>query len=90
MRLRLLSAPKICCLLLALLLSKALLIKGEGKLLHLSEIDGLPRNITTCIEKDQYGYLWIGTVSGIARYDGRNFYTYDELSSLIINYILID
>lgn len=37
------------------------------KYLYFTEIDGLPRNITTCIEQDIYGYIWIGTGNGIAR-----------------------
>jgi ligand-binding sensor domain-containing protein len=40
--------------------------------LHFTEIDGLPRNITTCLEQDQYGYLWIGTTNGVARCNGKN------------------
>jgi signal transduction histidine kinase/DNA-binding response OmpR family regulator/ligand-binding sensor domain-containing protein len=58
--------------------------------LHFTEVDGLPRNITTCLEQDQYGYLWIGTANGLARYDGKNFYCYRELSSASIIFLLYD
>ena len=58
--------------------------------MHFTEVDGLPRNITTCLEQDQYGYLWIGTTNGIARYDGKNFYCYKELSGVGIIYLLYD
>jgi len=62
----------------------------QERYLHFSEIDGLPRNITTCLEQDQYGYLWVGTSNGIARYDGKNFYCYKELSGVGIIYLLYD
>lgn len=60
------------------------------KYLHFTDIDGLPRNITTCIEQDKYGYTWIGTGNGIARYDGNSFYNYKQLSGQNINYLFID
>jgi DNA-binding response OmpR family regulator/signal transduction histidine kinase/ligand-binding sensor domain-containing protein len=62
----------------------------QEKYLHFTETDGLPRNITTCLEQDQYGYLWIGTANGIARYDGKNFYCYKELTGINIIYLLYD
>jgi signal transduction histidine kinase/DNA-binding response OmpR family regulator/ligand-binding sensor domain-containing protein len=62
----------------------------QERYVHFTEIDGLPRNITKCLEQDEYGYLWIGTANGIARYDGKNFHTYKELSGIGINYLLYD
>jgi signal transduction histidine kinase/DNA-binding response OmpR family regulator/ligand-binding sensor domain-containing protein len=62
----------------------------QERYLHYTEVDGLPRNITTCLEQDQYGYLWIGTTNGIARYDGKEFYCYKELTSVSIMYLLYD
>jgi signal transduction histidine kinase/DNA-binding response OmpR family regulator/ligand-binding sensor domain-containing protein len=62
----------------------------QERYLHFTEIDGLPRNITICLEQDQYGYLWIGTSIGIARYDGKNFYCYKELSGVGVNCFLYD
>jgi diguanylate cyclase (GGDEF)-like protein len=32
--------------------------------------DGLPHSITTTIEQDRRGLIWIGTLSGLVRYDG--------------------
>lgn len=32
--------------------------------------DGLPDNRLTCIEQDNDGFLWIGTVDGLCRFDG--------------------
>lgn len=62
----------------------------QERYLHFTEVDGLPRNITTCLEQDKYGYLWIGTTNGIARYDGKNFYNYKELAGISIIYLLYD
>src|SRR5512147_2787231 len=62
----------------------------QEKYLHFTEVDGLPRNITICLEQDQYGYLWIGTTNGIARYDGKEFYIYKELSGISVIYLLFD
>ena len=62
----------------------------QERYLHFTEIDGLPRNITTCLEQDKYGYVWIGTNNGIARFDGKNFYCYKELSGIGVIYLLYD
>lgn len=62
----------------------------QERYLHFTEVDGLPRNITTCLEQDQYGYLWVGTTNGIARFDGKNFYSYNELSGFSVIYLLYD
>jgi ligand-binding sensor domain-containing protein len=33
--------------------------------------DGLPSNTVNRMAEDRYGYLWIATNDGLARYDGR-------------------
>ncbi|MGE8284647.1 MAG: two-component regulator propeller domain-containing protein [Stenotrophomonas lactitubi] len=35
--------------------------------------DGLPSNTVNRMAEDRYGYLWIATNDGLARYDGRNY-----------------
>lgn len=60
------------------------------KVLYYNDIDGLPRNIVTCVEQDKYGYTWIGTGNGIARFDGHTFYTYNSLKGYNINYLYVD
>lgn len=62
----------------------------QERYLHFTEVDGLPRNSTTCLAKDQYGYVWIGTNSGIARFDGKNIKVYNELENCAINSLLYD
>jgi ligand-binding sensor domain-containing protein len=35
--------------------------------------DGLPHNLTYALLQDSQGFIWIGTMHGLAKYDGRNF-----------------
>jgi len=74
----------------ALIFSVQCFSAEQERYLHYTEVDGLPRNITTCLEQDQYGYLWIGTSSGIARFDGKNFYCYKELMGVGVIDLLYD
>jgi|GEM_PF-2638857 len=37
------------------------------------EQDGLVSDLINCIEVDDFGYLWIGSQSGLCRYDGQGF-----------------
>ena len=74
----------------ALIISMQSFSAEQERYLHYTEVDGLPRNITTCLEQDQYGYLWIGTSSGIARFDGKNFYCYKELMGVGVIDLLYD
>ncbi|MCX7986454.1 MAG: response regulator [Bacteroidales bacterium] len=37
---------------------------------------GLSNNSVTCIFKDSRGFVWIGTIDGLNRYDGYSFVTY--------------
>ncbi len=43
---------------------------------------GLPQSTVYCIYEDSFGYLWLGTESGVARFDGTRFKTYDQSSGL--------
>lgn len=43
---------------------------------HFSTKDGLSDNKITCITKDRNGFMWMGTWTGINRFDGHNFVTY--------------
>ncbi|HKM92383.1 MAG TPA: ATP-binding protein, partial [Prolixibacteraceae bacterium] len=63
---------------------------NQERYLHFTEIDGLPRNITTCLAQDEYGYVWIGTNNGIAQYDGKDFNCYSELSGIGIIHLHYD
>ncbi|WP_163324751.1 hybrid sensor histidine kinase/response regulator [Draconibacterium mangrovi] len=62
----------------------------RGKYIYFTDIDGLPRNLVTCIEQDKYGYLWVGTGNGVARYNGSVFRNYEQLNGQIIRKLIID
>ena len=39
--------------------------------------DGLPQNTVLAITQTRDGYLWVGTLAGLARFDGLHFQTFD-------------
>src|SRR4051812_12349755 len=47
--------------------------------------DGLPRNEVIAITQTREGYLWLGTLSGLVRFDGINFTTFDESNTPGLN-----
>jgi signal transduction histidine kinase/ligand-binding sensor domain-containing protein len=40
--------------------------------------EGLPQNKVTAVVQTQDGYLWVGTYSGLARFDGMRFAVFDD------------
>ena len=50
----------------------------------------MSRNIVNCLAQDIYGYVWIGTNNGVARFDGKNFKNYNELKNYGIISLLYD
>lgn len=62
---------------------------------RLTEDDGLPGNNAYCFLEDNQGFMWIGTTSGLCRYDGYDFkhFTRDQgydISDDFINSITQD
>lgn len=45
---------------------------------HIGLENGLSNNFVSDITQDKHGYLWIGTESGLNRFDGENFKVYNE------------
>src|SRR3954447_12319777 len=55
--------------------------------------DGLPQSSVTALARTPDGYLWAGTLGGLARFDGVRFVNYglaDGLRSLSIRALLAD
>lgn len=55
--------------------------------------DGLAQSQPTAIVEDRQGYLWIGTLGGLSRYDGknfRNFTTRDGLPGNMVRALALD
>ncbi|WP_207428938.1 hybrid sensor histidine kinase/response regulator transcription factor [Pedobacter sp. SYSU D00535] len=68
---------------LACIVTPALVLAQQGgyQFSHLTVRDGLPHNQINCIYKDQKGFIWFGTVAGLARFDGFSFKLYQHKSS---------
>lgn len=45
---------------------------------HLTTTDGLSDNSITCIFEDREGYIWIGTESGLDRFDGQRVHRFTD------------
>ncbi|MFK2876443.1 diguanylate cyclase [Rhodanobacter hydrolyticus] len=43
--------------------------------------EGLPHSITTALAEDRDGLLWIGTMGGLARYDGYHMRVFEQASA---------
>ena len=43
--------------------------------------DGLPQNTVVAITQTRDGYLWVGTLAGLARFDGLHFQTFDAVNT---------
>ena len=48
---------------------------------------GLAQSQVFAIEQDKYGYLWIGTLGGLSRFDGTSFKNYSTENGLLSNHI---
>ena len=59
------------------------------RFVNISNRDGLPNNTIYTLCQDYKGFIWIGTVNGLCRYDGNNIITYisDEKNLLPNNRI---
>ena len=51
---------------------------NHGELRHYGRADGLPSGTVMAIERDAQGRVWIGTTTGIARFDGSRWMTPPE------------
>ncbi len=49
--------------------------------------DGLAQSQVRCIEQDHIGYLWIGTLGGVSRFNGRTFKNFSRRDGLLSNQI---
>src|ERR1043166_7973991 len=48
---------------------------------HWTSEDGLPENRITALAQTRDGYLWVGTLSGLARFDGVRFTVFNEVNT---------
>lgn len=53
--------------------------------LNYNTAQGLPQSQVTSLTQDSDGYLWVGTLGGLARFNGKDFYTYSTENGLLNN-----
>ncbi len=51
------------------------------------EQDGLASDQVSCLEVDDFGYLWIGSTTALTRYDGREFKLYSSTPENMTNVV---
>ena len=69
---------------LTLLLLQAIQLNAQSRVMHLRHItseNGLSDNEVTSVIQDRQGYVWIGTRSGLNRYDSRDFYHFRHIEN---------
>jgi ligand-binding sensor domain-containing protein len=74
-----------------------LFAQQEYRFEHISSDHGLSQSAVTSIIQDKYGYLWVGTLDGLNRYDGAAFKIYHSsqgdsrsLPNSSIGYLFLD
>jgi len=55
--------------------------------INYSTESGLAQSQIRCIAQDKNGYLWLGTLAGLTKYDGKKFLNYSLKNGLIDNQI---
>jgi ligand-binding sensor domain-containing protein len=56
-------------------------LNGNYNFFHFQKNDGLSHNQVHCITQDSLGFIWIGTTSGLNRFDGNSFKVFRHSSS---------
>ena len=49
---------------------------GSKNFTQFTEQDGVPGSQINSLLEDRFGYIWVGTINGLARYDGQEFKRY--------------
>lgn len=55
-----------------------LVSNGQYSFVNITDKEGLVNSNVTCILKDHYGFMWIGTYNGLSRYDGYTFKNFQK------------
>src|SRR5687768_9365285 len=63
--------------------------KAIGQYSHAAwqETSGLPSDFVSAVRQTSDGYLWVGTLSGLARFDGSRFTTFDARQAPLLHRI---
>ena len=76
-----------CLTIAAITLSSLNLLGQTTNFVHYDTEDGLPQSQVQTIQQDDDGNLWIGTMSGLAKYNGRDFENFTKNDSLAEDWI---
>lgn len=74
-------------LLLILILVSNVAFSQRYSFIQYTTSKGLPQSQVTSITQDDAGYLWVGTIGGLAKFDGTNFSKFGKNSGLLKNRI---
>ena len=55
---------------------KSIAASVEVRSTHMTTGDGVANNSIRYIYQDSKGFIWMGTLNGLSRYDGNSFVTY--------------
>ncbi len=67
------------------LIPGACVLAQQYSFVDYSTSEGLPQSQVTTITQDRSNYLWIGTLGGVARFNGKEFLTYSTDNGLYNN-----
>ena len=73
----------IAMLLLLCVFAGGLFAQEYSHIEQLSVDEGLPHTDVSAVVQDDDGYIWIGTYSGLCRYDGTDMIVYDVSDSIL-------
>ena len=68
-------------LLFILLLISPLLYSSDFRFTHLTMEQGLSSNLAFCMQQDSKGFMWIGTLSGLNKYNGNEVKVYSPATN---------
>jgi sensor histidine kinase YesM len=71
-----------------LLLYSGTLLSQKYSFIEYSTRNGLPQSQVNSIAQDSSGYLWIGTLGGLSKFDGNEFVSYGTSDGLLNNRII--
>ena len=74
-------------LLVVLLFSNVIAFSQKFSFIPYSTSEGLPQSQVSSIVQDNQGYLWIGTLGGLAKFNGGEFTTFSSENGLLNNRI---
>lgn len=65
-------------LIILLAIQIQLLAQAPSTFERITTNDGLSDNFSLCLHQDKEGFMWIGTMTGLNRYDGKNIKSFDQ------------